>query len=205
MAYNKQILTPIKGSGFNKPFAFTKPAAYLLHTVSNIDFDLIKETKLYSRSVYRYLPWYPASKGGGAITLGSRLKTTITFTENFFSSNTDLYKSKAYAYNLNAWLRLAAHEVTHLEHARRFRFLIIYLIVFLYQYVRYGHDRAPLEIEANYGTHSYDAFKYYMRRVEKVDMLETFFDEQLDEESQIQLIDKYWHRFITFEENKGNV
>lgn len=202
MNYNKHILKPIAGDGAKGAFTFSKVMAYFLHILSEVDLRLIENAKIYSRSRYRYIPWYPAHKGGGAITLGSRKKASITFTENFFSGDKVLYKSKAYKSNLHAWIRLSSHEVTHLEHARRYKYFLLYLLVFLYQYIRYGHDRAPLEIEANYGMNRFDALLSFSRYEEGVDLLKVIFNSDLDQAEQIDILNKYWNKFLKHEDLK---
>jgi len=135
-----------------KGYFFSPVMVELLHHVANVPLDILRKTKVYSRTPVRYIPFYPAHRGGGAITLGSDTWQSITFTENFFSSDKNLYGNRAYANDLDDWLRLSAHEAGHLNHAVRFKFFIMYLIIFVVQYVRYGHDAAPLEIEADEGT-----------------------------------------------------
>jgi hypothetical protein len=137
--------------------------SYLFSLVTDADVDDINNTKIYSRSYPIYIPWYSAARGGGAITLGSRNWSRIYFTENFFSGDQELFTSSAYANNISVWLRLASHEVTHIAHAKRFNFIVIYLIVFIYQYIIYGHDKAPLEIEADAGTLRYHRFVHYIK------------------------------------------
>ena len=110
-----------------------------------------------------FMPWYSSKKGGGAITLGSARWGSITYTENFFSENKDIYSQAAYADRTSVWLGMSAHEVGHLEHARRYGSLIVYLIAFIAQYMRYGHDAAPLEIEAERGRQTYHRFRFLLK------------------------------------------
>jgi len=133
----------------------------LLSRVAAVPPYLIANTKVYSRSPIRYIPFYPAHNGGGAITLGNKKWQSITYTENFFSSDTEAYGHAAYADKPSTWLRMSAHEVGHLIHAQRYGSIIIYLFVFAYQYLRYGHDAAPLELEAEYGNRTLAEFDRY--------------------------------------------
>ena len=183
---------------FNEPmpesgvFTLKKSTAHLLSLVSAIDIDIISHTKIYSRNLFRYLPWYKANKGGGAITLGNKNWQSITFTENFFSADRDLYGRAAYGNNLNTWLRLTAHEVGHLGHALKYKSLPIYLIVFTYQYLLYGHDKAPLEIEADVGRHNYVAFKNYLSNENSPSSLEDLLRSDSDEALKIQILNIWW-------------
>jgi len=195
MNYNPNLHTNISQKPRKVKLSFSKPVAYFLSLLSGVDRTTIEDARIYSRSLYRFLPWYNALKGGGAITLGSAKKASITYTENFFSANIQQYKSKAYLNNMHAWLRLSAHEVTHLEHAKRYKYLLWYLIVFGYQYLRYGHDLAPLEIEADLGRFQYDKFISFTRYNLDVDFVTTVFLNNLKEEKQMALIDFYWQKY----------
>ena len=196
MEFNSQILRNKLGDRDKVDLCYTAAAAHLLHLVSGVEKSLISSTRIKSRTVFWYVPFYNALKGGGAITLGSSRSTSITFTENFFSDEKRLYKSKAYKNNLHAWLRLSAHEVRHLEHAKRFKYLIFYLIIFAYQYLRYGHDAAPLEIEANEGSSRFTRFIRFTRYELGVDFLDMVFTENLEDDKKIEIINFYWEKYI---------
>ena len=58
---------------------------------------------------------------------------------------------------------MSSHEVGHLAHTHRYKSFIIYLIVFAYQYIKYGHDDAPLEIEAEEGSSELNRFNNFLR------------------------------------------
>lgn len=45
--------------------------------------------------------------------------------------------------------RLKRHELAHLRQIKRLGSLAFWVILY-YQYIRFGHDNAPLEIEADY-------------------------------------------------------
>lgn len=195
MIYNRNIHKDISKANGKVYLTFTKPVAYFLSLLSGVDRTIIEDARIYSRTFYRFLPWYDAKKGGGAITLGSFKKASITFTENFFSGDRDLYKSKAYLNNMHAWLRLSSHEVMHLVHAKRYKFHLLYLMVFAYQYIRYGHDKAPLEIEADIGRWEYDRFISYTRNKLDIDFIELLFLKHKQEYEQIKLIDYYWQKY----------
>jgi len=153
------LIKPIKGSGYRySPYMIN-----LLSKVSGVDEEIIKNTKIDIRSIRKYIPFYSAKKGGGAITLGNHKWQSITFTENFFSTDQKLFNNRAYANDLHSWLRMSSHEVGHLAHTHRYKSFLIYLIVFAYQYMKYGHDDAPLEIEAEEGTSELCRFDNYLR------------------------------------------
>jgi len=134
----------------NGAYNYSPLMVALLSRIAEVPEENLRKTKLYPRTPRRYIPFYSADKGGGAITLGNKKWHSITYTENFFSNDTSLYR-RAYADNTYTWLRMSAHEVGHVNHAIRYGSIIIYLIVFIYQYARYGHDGAPLEKEADLG------------------------------------------------------
>ena len=164
----------------------------LLSLVSGVSESTIRQTKIYSRQPLRYIPMYPAIKGGGAITLGNKRWTSITYTENFFSTNQQRYGSAAYGNNLNVWLRLSAHEVGHLHHAKRFKSFLIYLIVFAYQYIRFGHDAAPLELEADVGPKVLSKFRHFIRDTFDQDLIHDCLETHLPSDEKLAMINQWW-------------
>lgn len=168
----------------------------LLSYVTGVEEDIIAKTKIHSRSLYRYIPTYQAKKGGGAITLGNRKWKSITFTENFFSDDKTLYGHAAYANRPQVWLRLSAHEVGHLHHTHRFKFFVVYLFVFLYQYMRYGHDAAPLEKEADAGPRVLAEFSAYVRRTYNLSVLNDCIIASISEEEKKALLMEWWGGFV---------
>ncbi|MBT8232184.1 MAG: hypothetical protein HKO66_15810 [Saprospiraceae bacterium] len=196
---NKQILTPHQKKN---TFKYSPTANHFLSLVSGIDKETIERATVFPRSIFRFIPWYNSKKGGGAITLGSDKKASITFTENFFSEEKEIYSNRAYANNLYRWLRLSAHEVRHLEHAKKYRFFLFYLIVFAYQYILFGHDDAPLEKEADEGTKTFDAFYAFGQSHLNINILNACFDESLAIDDQIQLLDRFWNNFTDYRKNQ---
>lgn len=187
----KHIIT--KASG--KAYRYRPVMVSLLSKVTGVEEATILNTKLYSRSTVRYIPFYSAQKGGGAITLGNSHWHSITFTENFFSEDTEYYGRKAYAHNPRTWLRLSAHEVGHLHHTLRFKSFFIYLIVFAYQYLKYGHDAAPLEIEAEQGPRMLSRFSSYMKSDHGVDLIHDCIATDMDESEKLSMLKKLWDGF----------
>ena len=186
--YPPSILYPIGGASY---FHFHPAVSYLFSLVTTVDLEDIKKCKVYKRSYPQYLPWYSTVKGGGAITLGNGRWSRIYFTENFFSADQDYYKGNGYLDKPNPWLRLASHEVTHIGHGKRFGSIIIYLIIFIYQYVIYGHDKAPLEIEADAGTSRYHRFNQFVVNRYKISLADIIASDSSDDDK-CRLIEKYW-------------
>ncbi len=189
--YPSLILEPAEGGSY---YLFNPAVSYLFSLVTDADLDDIQTCRVFRRSYPQYIPWYYATKGGGAITLGNGRWSRIYFTENYFSEDQKYYNGYAFADNPSAWLRLASHEVSHVAHARRFGSIILYLIIFIYQYARYGHDKAPLEIEADAGTILYDRFSnhikaYAGRTIPQIIMSDS------SEEEKIECIREYWSTF----------
>lgn len=176
-------------------YQYTAPMVELLSKVSGVPKNIIATTKLYPRTPLRYIPFYPAQKGGGAITLGNHKKHSITFTENFFSSSKALFGQAAYANNTRTWLRMSAHEVGHLEHAHRYRSLVVYLVVFTYQYLRYGHDAAPLEQEAERGPQQLRRFRAYLKAQHAPQSLESLMESAMSNEQKIAQISMWWEGY----------
>lgn len=96
---------------------------------------------------------------------------------------------------MHIWLRLAAHEVGHLAHAQKFGSLIIYLWIFIYQYLLHGHDKAPLEIEADKGSRTYTLFYNFICRNYGRGKLETLLTEKEREEIKINKVNEWWSEF----------
>lgn len=180
-------------------FYFTSSVVSVLSLVSGIDPELIKKTRIHTRSFSRYIPMYNSRKGGGAITLGNAFWHSITYTENFFSNDKAHFGNAAFGDRLMTWLRLSAHEVGHIAHAKRYKSLLWYLIVFLYQYIRYGHDKAPLEIEAESGRQKLMQFNRFIKKVYQND-LEKILRAESSEVDKIEVIQNYWNQFIKEEE-----
>jgi hypothetical protein len=195
MNYNIKVHRNVSENKDKVKLAFTIPVAYFLSLLSGVERRTIEEARIYARTTIRFLPWYSSLKGGGAITLGSAKNASITFTENFFSDDRELFKSKAYLNNVSAWLRLSSHEVTHLVHAKRFKYLFWYLIVFGYQYLRYGHDRAPLELEANRGSYEFDRFLHFTKYEMGIDFIELLFEGKVNENEQLEIIEALWNQY----------
>lgn len=179
----------------SKGYRYTKLMVNLLHKVSSVPASIIETTRIYPRSARRYIPFYPAHTGGGAITLGSDTWSSITFTENFFSTDQERYHNRAYANAVDSWLYLSAHEVGHLIHAVRYRFFVIYIIVFIYQYAKYGHDAAPLEIEADIGRKRLRQFNRYICDKEDKGGIRQLVISDLTEQKKIELLEKWWTAF----------
>ncbi|MDA8693364.1 hypothetical protein N9L92_04815 [Saprospiraceae bacterium] len=191
--YPSKVLDKVEGQSY---FHFRPSVSYLFSLVTDADFSDIKNTKILSRAYPHYIPWYSASKGGGAITLGNSNWSRIYFTENFFSQDQELFKTSAYANNIGVWLRLASHEVSHIAHAKRFKSIIIYLTVFIYQYIIYGHDKAPLEIEADAGTLKYHRFAHYIKMQSGMTIF-NLLESDKSEEEKIAFIRDAWSRYNT--------
>lgn len=172
-------------------FSFTDSCAFLLSQLTNVDISRIKACKVQSRSLPLYLPWYLARKGGGAITLGNKQKSRIIFTENFFSINQDFYGQAAYGNNTSVWLRMAVHEVMHIQHGVRFGYLFIYILTFLWQYFRFGHDKAPLEGEAEIGVRNYERFNRFLG-IKFNTSCAQILDSELPEDHKLELFNNYW-------------
>ncbi len=193
----KHILIPRE-----KAYGFRQPITLLLALVSGVDQELIHNSKVYSRTPSRYLPWYPAAKGGGAITLGTASWQSITFTENFFADDIELYGRSAYANNLHVWLRLSAHEVGHLAHAQKYNSLIVYLLVFAYQYLRYGHDAAPLEKEADSGAINFSKFNSFLRQQYDSNPLQELLLADITDKEKCVQISTLWNKYLTCQDSR---
>lgn len=191
-SYPKGILEPLSQ---NQGFGFTESLSFILHKLSGIDLTKIENCKILRRGIPIYLPWYNSQKGGGAITLGNKKWSRIIFTENFFSDDDKVYGKKAYGDNYNVWLRMASHEVVHIEHTQRFRFLTYYLLVFIYQYIRFGHDNAPLEKEAELCTSRFYDFNRFLRNKFNTDLGQLLSSDK-SQEDKISMLEYMWSSYM---------
>ncbi|NNE25448.1 MAG: hypothetical protein HKN09_01275 [Saprospiraceae bacterium] len=187
-----KILAPVKDR--KKEYRFTAPVAHLLALVSDQERRVILETKIYCRSLIRYIPWFRTSKGGGAITFANRRWRSITYTENFFSNDLSRFGEKAYGNDTMAWLHLSAHEVGHIKHGFKYGSLLIYLIAFIFQYIRFGHGAAPLEIEADQGSNTLMRWHNYLKINSLGDIVSLLQSDQQDEVI-IAVLDTWWEAF----------
>lgn len=193
--FPQHIVQPIS----NKAFKLTPSIAYLLSKTSGNSLNLIQKTIIYPRSYRRYIPWYSSASGGGAITMGSKNWHTITFTENFFSNNRNKYPHSAYAKSSDHWMNLISHEVGHIHHTQKYGNIIIYLMAFAFQYIRYGHSRSPLENEAEHCAHQYRSFRNWVNRNLVKSSLNEFLQLSIPEDEKIARLEKWW---AEYSENK---
>ena len=154
----------IDRTGKGKSYFLRPQLIYLFSRLLDIDEELLSQLVIYKRTPFRYIPFYSSLKGGGAITLGSKSWQSITFTENYFSTDTDIYGIKAYGNKSAAFLDLLSHELGHIQHALRFKFFWFYLIRFALEYLWYGHRDSILELEAE---KSREIFNDFIKHVQK--------------------------------------
>ena len=175
----------------NYLYGFNPVISHLLSLTSGIDSEIIQNVEVYQRHFLRYIPWYSKSKGGGAITLGSGKKQSITFTENFFAFNTHTDPDKF----ILMWLSLASHEVIHINHAKKYNNLLVYLWAFAIQYMRHGHDGAPNEKEADKGTSEFNRFNAYVNYKYGYNALSALLKSDLKDDEKKKQIDLWWQRY----------
>lgn len=188
----------LESASDGKGYVYRPAVRHLLSRVAKVPPSILEQTRVYSRSLARYIPFYSAQKGGGGITLGSDTWQSITYTENFFSTDQELFNGRAYGNDVSGWLSMSAHEAGHLLHAVRYRFFILYLIFFAYQYLRYGHDAAPLEIEAEAGNQELKRFKLFLGRGYGPGSLENLLTADMSDGDKIASLDQWWGEYEEF-------
>lgn len=193
LKYPNHIITPIINS--KSVFSFNPVVTLIFSLCSGIDEKLVQSTRIYPRSISRYIPWYRASKGGGAITLGSRSWHNITLTENFFSVDNEKYPGTAYANNFDLWMRLCAHEVGHIQHTQKYGLLLWYLIVFAFEYLRYGHNGSRLEKEADLSSTEFSSFNSFVNGNAEQDAIQNLLLSAQDTESKRKKILFWWNQY----------
>lgn len=127
---------------------------HLLSAATGAEEDLLALVRIrHQRHNWLHAPWYAASEGGGAMTIGHIIHVTPAHDPDALGQDAKRW--------LN-WLLLMAHEVGHVRQAQRFGFTAWgrmrftlwaarnYIISFL-RHGRKAHDRARFEIEAERG------------------------------------------------------
>lgn len=102
--------------------------------------------------------------------------------------------------SIQAWLLLSAHEVRHLEHARRYKSGLMYYLSFTWEYIRSGgHNWAPREQEADSKMYRLWGFMNFMGE-EEVERL--FKREDLSEKEKIEQLRGWIESFEEYEDRK---
>lgn len=107
----------------------------------------------HRRHNWLHAPWYAASKGGGALTIGDRIHVTSTHDPGLLGDDRHRWLR---------WILLMAHEVGHVQQAERFGFGVMGRMTFVlwaaWNYVRSfflnglkAHANAPFERKADLG------------------------------------------------------
>jgi hypothetical protein len=134
-------------------------ARSVLVQVSGVPEDLLLACRIRPRSRnLLHAPWFPASRGGGAMVLGR----SIYFTPNWFNRTGRNAYGDGSLESTRRWLLHLAHEVGHLAQARSFgtgswgqsRYVAAFSAQYLWRALRLKgdvHDGAPLEREAEVG------------------------------------------------------
>lgn len=119
----------------------------------------------------------------------------MTFTKNYFADNPSAYNGNGYGQNVNEWLDLASHEVKHIDHVKEHKGKIGYLVDFGLQYLRYGHDQSPAEMEADKSRNRYKDFTKYINKKYGNNSLLKLFESNLSDGQKIQQIDQWWSEY----------
>jgi RHS repeat-associated protein len=194
--YPRSVLIYDPKLGLYGGYKFTQSAAQLLSLVSGVSRIYIDNTVVQERATGQYRPFYSASKGGGAMTLGSGvLNSNITYTENFFDDNPTSYSGHGYGQNVMEWLSLSAHEVGHLPQIGKADGLLNYLFGFVVEYAKSGHDDAPREIEADKGYKTFTAFNSFVNKTYGNGSMEKLFNSDARESKKVETITKWWSSY----------
>ena len=188
------LLVPIQNQ--SDKYHFSASACYLLSLVSEIPISTIANAVVQKRKIGQYRPFYKASEGGGGITLGTKTYKTITYTENFFSTNQEKYKGNAFGEDINTWLEISSHEVRHLPQIDEAGGLIKYLLRFIGEYVSSGsHNGAPSEISADIGSYNFKEFVKFINKTYGQNSLENLLRLNKSEEYKISYIASWWQDY----------
>lgn len=126
----------------------------LLSAATGAEEDLLALVRIrHRRHNWLHAPWYAASEGGGAMTIGHIIHVTPQHDPDALGQDAKRWLD---------WLLLMAHEVGHVRQAQRFgftawgrmRFTLWAAGNYITSFLRHGrkaHDRARFEIEAERG------------------------------------------------------
>ena len=183
--------------GYTGGYKFKEATVHLLSLVSGVDKDLIKRVSIVKRGPGHYLPWYSAYNWGGGITLGdSRFNSVIVYTENFFEDNSESYNGYGFGQDVITWLSLSSHEVGHLKQIDEIGNSIVYYGKILGEYIKYGHDNAPMEKEVEKGRTNFTGFLEFTNNKYGEDSLKNLMEnDKLCEPVKIRIIDEWWSEF----------
>ena len=133
---------------------FNEATVLLLAATTVLSDDRLRQVQVaHRRHNWLHAPWYPASQGGGALTLGNRIYVTGTHDPEAIGEDPMRW--------LN-WVLLMAHEVGHVRQAdgfgysivARMRFVLWASSKYIASFTRNGlaaHAKAPFELEAERG------------------------------------------------------
>lgn len=133
---------------------FNEATLTLLAAVTGVREDLLRHVRIrHRRHNWLRAPWYPASEGGGGLTIGDRIHVTPTHDPAMLGKDEERWFR---------WVLLMAHEVGHVRQAERFgfsnwgrvRFVLWAAKNYLVSFFRNGtkaHAKAPFELDADSG------------------------------------------------------
>ena len=192
---------PILNKNSNGTYSFNRVASHLLSLVSGINESIIANTVIKESYPGQYRPGYSANKGGGAITLGTTSRTAnITYTENYFEDNPTLFNGHGYGQDIMGWLSLSSHEVGHIPQIDKAGGFFNYVTSILTEYAKFGHDKAPSEIEAEQGTTKFNQFNDFIDKNYEKGGLEKLLKSNRTQDRKIEIIDKWWSEFTKVNE-----
>ena len=181
-------------------YRFTNAASHLLSLVSGVDKRQIQNTVINERGFGRYVPFYSANEGGGAITLGSSSYHTITYTQNFFEDDSSKHNGNGFGQDIYTWLSHSSHEVGHISQIKKEGSSLSYLGEFISQYSTSGnHDGANYEKEADKGSDLFGQFNNFVDKTYGRNSLGNLFENHTDPVI-VKRLDKWWG---AFEKDKG--
>jgi len=137
-----------------KDHRFNEATRALLTAVTGIPEDLLRRVRVrHRRYNWLHAPWYPASEGGGGLTVGDRIHVTPTHDPATLGNDPERWLR---------WVLLMAHEVGHVRQAQRFgsgtwgrsRFVLWATKNYVVSFFRNGraaHAKAPFEVDADSG------------------------------------------------------
>ena len=168
-------------------YKFTESAAYVLSLVSGVPIEHIKKADLLE---FKYQP------SGNCITLGNSANNVRILVSPYYLNDNEGGQD----YNL--WLREFSHEVSHIKQIARDNDAGTYLMKTIWGYIKtLSHDQAPREVEAEYGTKTFDSFNLFVKNRHNTS-IDSLLKSKKTESVKIKTLEFWWKEFSVQNKNK---
>ena len=168
-------------------YKFTESAAYVLSLVSGVPIEHIKNADLLE---FKYQP------SGNCITLGNSANNVRILVSPYYLNDNEGGQD----YDL--WLQEFSHEVSHIKQIARDNDTGTYLMKTIWGYIKtLSHDHAPREVEAEYGTETFNSFNRFVKKRHNTS-IDSLLKSKKTESVKIKTLEFWWKEFSVQNKNK---